>query len=76
MRRAIAVDIVYLLKSRVMVWRAARSLRPCDRLSSPSSVMFSHLRIRRHETRNSCCYSLPAKVKSDGVESCKIPEAL
>ena len=59
-----------------MVWSATRCLKPCDRLSSPSSVMFKHLRIRRNETKNSFCYSLPAEVKSDGVESCKMSEAL
>ena len=60
----------------MMVWRATRCLRPCDTLLSPPSVMFTQLRIRRQETRNSCYYSLPADVKSDGVESCKVSEAL
>ena len=58
------------------MWRAARCLRLCDRLSSPPSVMSTHLRIRRHETSNGCCYSLLGEVKSDGVESCKVSEAL
>ena len=58
------------------MWRAARCLRPCDTLSSPLSVIFSQLRIRRHETSSSCCYNLPVEVKSDGVESCKASEAL
>ena len=59
-----------------MVWRAARCLRPCDRLSSPPSVMFLHLIIRANESRHSCRYSLLAEVKSDGAETCKVLEAL
>ena len=58
------------------MWRAARCLRPCDTLSSPPLVMLLHLRIRRHETSSSCCYNLPVEVKSDGVESYKVSEAL
>ena len=76
MRRPVVVVIIYQVKSRVMVWRAARCLRPCDTLSSPPSVIFTHLRIRRYETSNSYCYSLLSEVKSDGVESCKVSEAL
>ena len=67
--------IVYLLKPRVIVWRATRCLRPCDRLSSAPSVMLLQLRIKRSETSNSC-YSLPTKVKSDRLESCKVSNAL
>ena len=59
-----------------MVWRAARCLRPCDRLSSPASVMHGHLIIRTNETGHSCHYSLPAKVESDGMESCKMSKIL
>ena len=68
--------IVYPVKSRVMVLRAARCLKPCDRLSSPLSVMPSQLRVRRNETKNSYCYSLLVKVKSDGVKRYKMSEAL
>ena len=61
----------------MIVLRAARCLRPCDRLSNPPSVMFlPHLRIRRNETSSSCSHSLPAEVKSDDLESRKVPEAL
>ena len=59
-----------------MVWRAARYLSPCDRLSSPPLVMLGQLRIRRNETSNSCRYSLTTEVKSDCVDSCKVSEAL
>ena len=58
------------------MWRATRCLRPCDRLSSLPSVMVWQLRIRKNETNNSCCYILLAEVKSDGVESRKMSEAL
>ena len=74
--RVIVVTVVYLLKFRLMVWRAARHLRPCDRLSSPPLVMFSHLIIRANETSPSCDYSLPLKVKSDGMESYKVSKTL
>ena len=76
MSQGVVVVIVYSLKSRVMVRRPVRCLKHCDRLSSPPSVMLSQLRIRRDETSNSCSYSLPIEVKSDGVESFKIPKAL
>ena len=46
MRRVLVVIIVYPSKSRVTVRRAARCLKPCDRISSPPLVMFSHLIIR------------------------------
>ena len=35
---------IYLLKSRLIVWIAARYLRPCDRLLSPWSVILSQLK--------------------------------
>ena len=59
-----------------MVWRAARCLRPCDRVLSPPLAIFLHLEIRRNETSHSSHYSLPIEVKSDGVEGCKVPETL
>ena len=76
MRRAIIVAIAYQSKSRLILLRVSRSLRPCDRLSSPPSVMLSHLRIRRNETSNSYCYSLPTEVQIDSVEIFNKPEAL
>ena len=76
MRRGIVITIVYEEKPKVIVWRAARCLRPCDRLSTPPLVMFSHLIIRTNETSPSCDYSLPLKVKSDGTESCKVSKTL
>ena len=76
MRRALVVVIVYSPKLKVTVRRAARCLRPCERLSSPLSVMQSLLIVRVNEARPSCHYSLPAEVKDDGVESCKVNEAL
>ena len=75
MIRVMGVVIFYSKKLRVMVWRAARCLRPCDRLMSPVSLILSHLRIR-NETSNRCCYSLLKEVKSDGVKSYKMSEAL
>ena len=51
-------------------------MRLCDRLLSPPSVILLQLRIRRDEKDNSCCESLQAKVKSDSVKSCKMPETL
>ena len=75
MRREIVVNVVYPLKSRVIEWRAARCLIPCDKLSSPLSVMLLQL-IRESEPSNSCCCSLPAKAKSDSVESCKMYDTL
>ena len=68
--------MVYLVKFRVIVWRAARCVRPCDRLLSPLPVILLHLRIRKNDTDNSCYYGLPAEVKTDRVESCKASEAL
>ena len=76
MRPSIVFVIVYSLKFRVIVWRAARCLRPCGTLSSPLSVMPSQLRVRRNETKNSYCYSLLVKFKSDGVKRYKMSEAL
>ena len=64
-----------MLKSTVILWRAVRSLRTCDRLSSPLSVISVQLRVRRNEMTNSCCCLL-AKLKIDSVESCKKPETL
>ena len=60
MRRAIVVVRVYLPKLRLIVLRAIRCTRPCDRLPSPLSVMLSHLRITRNEINNSgyCAYPL------------------
>ena len=69
------VIIVYPLKLKLMVWRAARCLRPCDRVLSFLSVMLLHLRTGGVEISNSC-YSLPAKVNTDSIESCKVPDAL
>ena len=46
MRRVVVAVIVYKLKSRVIIWRAARCLRPCDRLSSPPSVILKQLGIK------------------------------
>ena len=63
-------------KSRVIIWRAARCLRLCERLRSPPSVMQSHLIVRVKEMRPSCHYILPAEVKNDSVESNKVNEAL
>ena len=53
-----------------------RSLRPCDRLSSPPSVMLLQLRIRRNKMTNGYCYSLPFEVKGNIVESFKKLQAL
>ena len=72
MRRAVVVIIVYLQKSRVMVWRAARSLGLCDRLSSPLPVMPGQLIIRTNETSHSYHNSLPFEGESDCMESYKM----
>ena len=66
----------YLLNLRLIVWRVTRSLRPCDRLSIPVSVIFRQLIIRTNETSYSCHYSLLAEVESDGVQSSEMPETL
>ena len=58
------------------MWRAARCLRPCDRLRSSSSVILPHLRIGRNEMIDRYHCSLPAEVKADSMESCKVPKAL
>ena len=50
-----------------MVWRAARCLRSCDRLSSPLSVMLEQLIIRANKISRSYYYCLLADVKSDGM---------
>ena len=55
----------------MILWRATRCLRPCDRLSSPSSVMLEQLIIEANEKSHSCHCSLPEEFKSDGTESCK-----
>ena len=75
MRRAVDIVIFYYLKLRVMAWRAAKCLRPCDRLSSPLSVMLSQLRIRINETSSSY-YSLLVEVKTNGMDGRKMFEAL
>ena len=56
--------------------RAAKCPRPCDRLSSPPSVIFPQLRITRSETGSKRGYGLPFEAKNDGMESCKMPKAL
>ena len=76
MRQAIAVVIIYPLKVRLIALKAARCLRPCDRLMAPLSVMLRHLRVRRNEMSNSFCGNLPAKVKTNSVKSCRLPETL
>ena len=76
MRRAIVATIVYALKLRVMVCRAASCLMACDKLSSPPLVIFRCLIVRVNERSYSCHHSLPDELKSDGVESCQMPEAL
>ena len=76
MRLARVVVIVYPSKLRVMEWRAARCLRPCDRLSSPPSVMPGQLIVRANETSHNCHYSLPFKVESDGMENSKMSKTL
>ena len=43
------------------MWRAARCLRPCDRLSSSLSVMLLQLRIRRNEQFVVIVYSLKSR---------------
>ena len=68
--------IAYDLKLRVMVWRAARCLRPCDRLLIPPSVMLLQLITRANETSYSSPYSLLVESESDDMESCKISKAL
>ena len=73
--REIVVNMIYPLRPRVIEWRPARCLTPCDKLSSPLSAMLLQL-IRGNESSNSCCCSLPAKVKSDSVKSYKMFEAL
>ena len=62
----------YNEKLRAIVWRAARLLMPCDRLLSPTSVILIQLRIRRNDTGN----SLLVEVKTNSMESCKVPDAL
>ena len=68
--------MVYKLKLRVTVRRAARCLRPSDRLSSPPSVMLLNLIIRTNETSHRCHYSSRIEVESDGMESCKVSKTL
>ena len=65
-----------MLRSRLRVWRDSRSLRPCDRLSSPPSVTLLQLRIRRNKTTNGYYYSLQAEVKGNIVKSFKKSKAL
>ena len=55
-----------------MVWRATRCVSPCDRLSTPASVMFTKLTIKANEMSHSCHYSLPVEAGSDGVKSYKM----
>ena len=59
-----------------MVWRAARCLRPCDRLSSPVSVILRQLKIIRNKMTNSYYYGLHIEVESEKIKSCKMPETL
>ena len=58
------------------MWRAARCIRPCDRTSSPVSVIPSPLIIRAYEASHRRYYSLLAEVESDSMESCKASEIL
>ena len=76
MRRTIVIITVYLKKLRATVWRAAKCPRPCDRLSSPLSVMRPQLGIRKNEKSNSCYSGLLVEVKTNDVESCMMLEAL
>ena len=75
MRQSVVVFIVYLPKSRVIIWRAARCLR-CDRLSSPPSVIFRQLVIRADKMSHSYHHSLPVEVESDGTESYEMSKIL
>ena len=59
-----------------MVWRDARRLRPCDRLSSPLSVMLEQLIIRANETSYCCRYSLLVEGESEGIESYNVFKTL
>ena len=72
MRRAKVVVMVYNLKWRVTVWRAARCLRPCDRLSNPSSVIQVQLTIRASYQH----YNLQGEVESDRMDSYKVSKTL
>ena len=60
----------------MMFWRAARCLRPCDRLSSPLLVIFEQLIIKANETSHRCRYSLPNEIESDIMKSCKVSKTL
>ena len=48
----------------------------CVKLSSPASVILRQLVIRANEMSNSCYYNLLFEIESDGVESCKMSDAL
>ena len=72
MRQTIAVILVYQLKSRVILRRAARCLTPCDSFLSPPPVMLSHLSIERNERDNSCDYNLLSEANTDSVETYKM----
>ena len=67
--------IIYERKSRAIVWRAERCLRPSDMLLSPSSAILRHLTIS-NKMNNIYHYSVPIEVKNDSMDSSKIPEAL
>ena len=60
----------------MIIWRDARYLRPCDRLSSPPSVILEHLIIRANKMTHSCYYSLLEEVESGGMESGKVSKTL
>ena len=60
----------------MMVWRAARYRRPCDKLSIPPPVMRMRLTIRTNETSRRYSDRLLVEVESNGVESCKAPKTL
>ena len=59
-----------------MLRRDIRYLRPCNRLLSPSSVIFAQLIMGASETSHNCHYSLLVKAESDGMESHKASKTL
>ena len=68
--------MVYKLKLRVMVCRAARCLRLCDRFLSPRLVMLANLLIRANKMSHICHYSLRAEVEINSMESRKMSKTL
>ena len=58
------VIIVYLLKSRAMVWRDERCLILFDKLLSTLSVIPLQLIIRVNVANNFCCFSYPLNHRS------------